>query len=129
MPAHVARSLARSPVAWPSRPSRSRSSVRELGADGEPLVGRRLAEVEIVEGVEPRELGDRLGMVVGSQVDGDVEALVASTLAGDEERCRLLAPAIAAGRLGGRQRGQEPFGQRPAGGLLERAREPLDRLP
>ena len=54
--------------------------VRELGRQGATRrpVSRR---VEIVEGVEPRELGDRLEVVVGAQVDGDVEAFVASTLA------------------------------------------------
>ena len=113
-------------VAQPAEPPRSSSA--SSGPTG-ALAGPCLAEVEIVEGVEPRELGDRLEVVVGAQVDGDVEAFVASTLAGDEERGGLLTSAIAAGRLGGAQRGQEALGQGPAGGLLERARKPLDRLP
>ena len=79
--------------------------------------------------VEARELGDRRRMVVDAQVDGDVaRPAVASRPRHHEERGRLLAAAIAAGRLRGRERGQQALGQRPAGGLLERLAKALDRL-
>ena len=74
--------------------------------------------------VETRELADRLGVVVDAEIDEHIrEAGVAAVALDDEQRCRLLSAAIAAGRLRRRQRLEEPFRERPSGGRGERLHE------
>ena len=75
----------------------------------------------LVDRVEPAELVDRRGMVVGAQVDDDVrEAGVAAVRLDDEERGGLLPAPVAAGRLPGGEAAEQPLGQREAWGPLER---------
>ena len=74
----------------------------ELGAevvgDRHLLVGVGGREVEVVEVEQPRQLGDRVGVVVDTQVDcGVVVAAVAGPITYDEERGRLPSAAVAAG--------------------------------
>ena len=67
-------------------------------------------------------------MVVDAQVDEPVAAApVAAALADDEQRRRLATAAVTAGRLAGRERGQQALGQRPSGGRLERLGKGVDR--
>ena len=81
-----------------------------------------------MEAVDPLQLLDGLRVVVDAEVDGDVaRAAVAAVLADDEECRRLAAAAIAAGRLGGREAGQEPLRQRVPRRALEGVGERVDR--
>src|SRR5690242_1646517 len=57
-------------VAEPSEPLTQLAGERVV--DGHPLGARRAAEEGEVEAVEPRQLDDRLGVVVDAEVDEDV---------------------------------------------------------
>ena len=83
-----------------------------------------------MQAVEARELGDRLGMVVDAQVDEDVrEARVAAVPLDDQQRRRLLAAPVAAGRLGGGEAVEQPLGERPSRDCLERLARARRRSP
>ena len=76
------------------------------------LLGRRL-EVELAEGEQPGQLGDRRLVVVDPQVDGDVvEAAVPGALLDHEQRRRLPAAGVAARRVTGGQGLEQPPRQR-----------------
>ncbi len=60
--------------------------------------------------IEAAQLEERLGMIVDAEIEPGI------LLAGmDQERCRLLAALVAARRLPGRQRANEPLGERLLG--------------
>ena len=74
-----------------------------------------------MEAVEAAELLDRALVVVSAQVDEDVgEASIAAVLLHDEQRCRLLAPAVATGGLGCGEAVDQPRGERSPCGRRER---------
>ena len=96
--------------------SASSSSSSVVGDRDLLLLGRR-GQVEVVEVEQPGQLGDRVGVVVDPQVDGDVvEAAVPGALPDDEQRRRL--PAAACRRPPRRRRS----GPRAAGGRAARRR-------
>ena len=79
--------------------------------------------------VQARELDDRLGVVVDAQVEHHVrQPGVAAVTFDDEERGRLLSPAVSAGGLCGGEAFQQPFPERPAGRRGERLGECVDRV-
>ena len=66
---------------------------------------------------EPRELGERIGVIVDAQADRRI------FLGGpDRDRGRLLAALVAARRFAGRQRGDQPAHERLLFRCLERVR-------
>ena len=82
-----------------------------------------------MEAEDAPQLGDRRRVIVDPQVDEPVGATaVAAVLADDEQRSRLAAPPVAACRLCGRERGEQPLGERSSGGRLECLGERVDRL-
>ena len=95
-------------------------SLVDLGSqhvvDGEPVLIWRLPEQRLVEAVKTSKLLDRPIMVVDPKVDERVgEPCVAAVPLDDEQRSRLLATAVSASFLGGREAVEEPFGEwRPA---------------
>ena len=92
-------------------------SLLELRGDRHLLVVGRGGQVEVVEVEQPGQLGDRVGVVVDPQVDGDVvEAAVPGALADDEQRGRLPA------RAGRRRRRRRPRAPPAAGGPAARRR-------
>ena len=79
-----------------------------VGAAGE-AGDERLEALQALR-VQAPQLGDRLGVIVDAQVEARI------VLGGvDAQRRRLLAALVAAGRLAGGQRREEPLGERPAG--------------
>ncbi len=79
--------------------------------------------------VQPRELRDGLLVVVDAQVDERVaQSRVAAVLLDDEQRCRLLAAAVAAGRLGGREALEQALRERLSVRGRERRCQRGDRL-
>ena len=97
--------------------------VLEARADRDPVLLRCLAEVELVEPVEPFELRDRGRVVVHPQVDQNAAAVVAASLAHDVERGGLLAAAVASRLLSRRQGGEQAFCERGSGRPFEDVRE------
>ena len=82
-----------------------------------------------MQAVDACELGDRLRMVVGSQVDKNVgQARIAAVAFDDQEGRGLLAPAIAARRLGCCEALEQALGERPPRGSRECRRERGDGL-
>ena len=82
-----------------------------------------------MERVQPLELLDRARMVVDAQVDDRVaRSAVATVLADDEERGRLLSAPVASRCLGGVEAGEQPLRERPAGRPFERPRERVHGL-
>ena len=85
----------------------------ELGGDRHLLLLGGGGQVEVVEVEQPGQLGDRLGVVVDAQVDRDVvEAAVPGALLDHQQRRRLPAARVAAGRVAGGQRVEQPAGER-----------------
>src|SRR5919201_1054743 len=99
----------------------------QLLVDRDPLLARRLAEERVVQPVEAAELLDRSLMVVDAEIDEDVrQPCVPALRLHDEQRRRLLSPAVPACRLRSGETVDETIGERPAGGLEERALESRD---
>ncbi len=99
----------------------------ELRADCEPLLDRRRSEVEIVEPVQPRELADRIGVIVHPQIDEDVASTaVAPSLGHDEKGGCLLAPPVSPGSLRGRESCDQPLRERLTVEMLEGLGERVD---
>ena len=99
---------------------------------GERLVDRdeirlgRSLEVEPVEGEDPPELPDRVGVVVHVEVDpAVVAAAVPATGADHQERRGLTSPSVAARAVGIGQAGDEQLRERPTAGL-EPVRQRID---
>ena len=94
--------------------------------DRRELRGGRPLEIEALEVDEPRQLPDRIVVVVDPQVDiAVVPAAVAAAGAHDEQGRRLATTPIAAGRVGRREARDEQLRERPAAGE-ERVGEAVD---
>ena len=92
----------------------------ELAVEVEQRAGLGPAEVEVVEVDEPRQLRDRLLVVVDAEVDRHVEAAaVGRALLPDADRRRLLPAPVAAGRVARRRA--------PAAGAARTARSAAAR--
>jgi hypothetical protein len=82
-----------------------------------------------MELVEARKLLDRMLVVVHAQVDQDVgQRRIAALSLHDQDRCRLLAPAVAARRLGRGEGREQPVGQQRVRRSLEGLGEGVHRL-
>jgi hypothetical protein len=87
------------------------------------LILRGAAEEQVLDRVQPLQLGHRIGVVVHAQVDQQVvvSAVAAAGLADDHGR-RLAAAAVTPGLVARLKRDQHPLDQRPHG-RLERVGE------
>ena len=102
----------------------------EVGGDRHLLLLGRGGQVEVVEREQPGQLGDRLGVVVDAQVDGDVvEPAVPGLVLDHEQRRGLPAAGVAAGRVAGGERLEQPVGERVPRGRSRARRPPSPRPP
>ena len=96
MPAQSRKARSRSSPAVAERVEPLPELERDLLVHVEPLLVGCLAEEEVVHGVDPAKLIDRREVIVDAQIGNRVRhADVAAVLADDEERGRLLPPAVA----------------------------------
>ena len=117
-------------IACEAQPREALADLRaERFVDLEPLLARRLPEDRVVQLVEPEQLGNRMLVVIDAQIDEDVrQAAVTAVLRDNEERCGLLAPAVAARGLPGGEALDQARRQRAACVRLESAGDRVDRV-
>ncbi len=102
----------------------------QVAVEWQPFLARRPAEEAVMQRVDATQLVDRLWVIVDPEIEDDVRELRVPTVSfDDEERCRLLAAAVAAGELRGRETLEQPELEPLPGRRFEGRRECVHRFP